>query len=316
MFERKNIDVVPYDPNWPHIFEEESKIIIQALNDNCLAIHHIGSTSIPGLSAKPKIDMIAVVKDGNLSIQPLEKAGFAYRGEWNIPFKFGFTKRGKHNINLHVFEENHPEIELNILFRNHLRSNPETLYLYAKIKQDLLLDDSSFQKKEGHLFSGYNLGKSDFIRSVLENEKYKGHRFLKVTHYKEWEDYHRIRKEQIFDPIGVIYDPQHPSITAKGSYHFILCHGVETAAVAHIEFLNETEVAIRSLATDIQFQSQGYGKEMMLLLEKWLKKQSVKIIKMHARLDAEPFYRKLGYVEMPFDEPSMMEQYINLGKVL
>lgn len=316
MHERKNIEVVPYDLNWLHIFEEESQIIKLALSDNCLEIHHIGSTSIPGLAAKPKIDMIAVVRDGDLSIQPLEKAGFIYKGEWNIPFKFGFTKRGNHKINLHVFEESHPEIELNILFRNHLRSNPESLYLYAKIKKTLLLDDSSFQKKEGHLFSGYNLGKDEFIRSVLVTEKYNGHRFLKVTHHKEWEDYHRIRKEQIFDPIGVVYDPHHPTITANGNHHFILCHGVETAAVAHIEFLNETEVAIRTLATDTKFQSQGYGKELMSLLEKWLKKQSVEIIKMHARLDAEPFYRKLGYVEMPFDEPSMLEHYINLGKVL
>ncbi|ETZ04785.1 hypothetical protein K737_300802 [Holospora undulata HU1] len=64
----KEIQVVPYDTNWPHIFEKEAEIIRQELGDNCIAIHHIGSTTIPGLVAKPTIDMIAVVRSGDLSI--------------------------------------------------------------------------------------------------------------------------------------------------------------------------------------------------------------------------------------------------------
>lgn len=54
----KNIVVTPYNPDWPHIFEKEASKIKEAIGSNCIAIHHIGSTSVPGLSAKPVIDMI------------------------------------------------------------------------------------------------------------------------------------------------------------------------------------------------------------------------------------------------------------------
>jgi GrpB-like predicted nucleotidyltransferase (UPF0157 family) len=82
----KEIQLVPYDPNWPHIFEKEAMLIRRALSDNCITVHHVESTSVPGLTAKPKIDIIAVVRSGGLSISQLEKLGFSYKGEWNIPF--------------------------------------------------------------------------------------------------------------------------------------------------------------------------------------------------------------------------------------
>ena len=79
MNERKMIQVVPYDARWPHNFEQEAALIRQALGGNCLAIHHIGSTSVPGLSAKPKIDVIAVVQDPLLARDQLEKIGIQLR---------------------------------------------------------------------------------------------------------------------------------------------------------------------------------------------------------------------------------------------
>jgi len=312
----KMIEVVPYDPNWPHIFEGEAASIKQALGDNFIEVHHIGSTSVPGLAAKPKIDIIAVVKSGDLSIPQLEKAGFVYKGEWNIPFKFGFTKRGQNEVNLHVFEEGHPEIELNIIFRDRLRSDPKSLKEYAQLKEKLIGDEVSFQKQKGSMFTGYNLGKDLFIRQILKSSGYNAHRFLKVTHIQEWADYHRIRKSEIFDPIGVVYDPNHPSISLSSAHHFILCDGVDVRSVAHVEFLNEYEAALRSLATDSKFQGQGYGGEMIFLLEKWLKRKNIKVVKMHSRQGAEAFYRKLGFVDMPFDDDSIQERYIDLGKVL
>jgi GrpB-like predicted nucleotidyltransferase (UPF0157 family) len=59
----KNVIVTSYNPHWPIIFEAEAIKIREALGDNCIAVHHVGSTSVPGLIAKPKIDIIAVVKD-------------------------------------------------------------------------------------------------------------------------------------------------------------------------------------------------------------------------------------------------------------
>lgn len=119
----KHIDVLPYDPNWPMQFEFESAAIKKVLGNNCVVIHHIGSTSVPGLTAKPKIDIIVVVRDPISVIEKLETIGIQYRGEFNIPLHYGFSKRGTVDLNLHVYQEGHPEIELNLLFRDYLGTN-------------------------------------------------------------------------------------------------------------------------------------------------------------------------------------------------
>ena len=85
------IKVVPYDHNWPRYFEEAAKKIKVFLGSNLIDIHHVGSTSVPGLVAKEKIDIIAVVKNGADTVDLLESAGYVYKGEWNIPLKYGFT---------------------------------------------------------------------------------------------------------------------------------------------------------------------------------------------------------------------------------
>ena len=113
----KKIEVVPNDPNWLSIFEAEAAQIKKILGNNCIALHHVGSTAIPGLAAKPKIDIIMVVRDLFFQASELEAIGYKYRGGFNIPLRKCFTIRtADRNINLHVFEENDPEIELNILF--------------------------------------------------------------------------------------------------------------------------------------------------------------------------------------------------------
>lgn len=88
----KKIIVVSYNPDWPHIFEREASKIKEVIGSNCIAIHHIGSTSVLGLSAKPVIDMIGVVKNPEKVIYPLESLDFKYKGEYNIPMRFYFNR--------------------------------------------------------------------------------------------------------------------------------------------------------------------------------------------------------------------------------
>lgn len=222
----KVIKVLPYDPSWPDQYREEAEKIRLALGDNLIAIHHVGSTSIPGLSAKPKIDVIAEVKDGNLAIQSLPPAGFKYCGEWNIPFKFGFSKRGERDVNLHVYEEGHPEIELNLIFRDYLRKNKETLEEYAKLKESLLEDEKSFEKQEGKMFSGYNLGKHAFIQKVLKDAGFERVRFLKCTHHDEWSAARNYRQKYFFDKAG-ISDPYTWTFSHENHEHFVMYRGTE-----------------------------------------------------------------------------------------
>jgi uridine phosphorylase len=132
----KSIEIVPYNPEWPQMFEKEAKPIQQALGDNCLTIHHFGSTSVPGLSAKPKIDILAAVKQlGSIDYAALEKLGFESRGEV-IPTGRYFCKESP-RVHLHIFEERNPLIHRNLIFRDWLRTHEEDREAYAALKMKL-----------------------------------------------------------------------------------------------------------------------------------------------------------------------------------
>ena len=104
-------------------------------------------------------------------------------------------------------------------------------------------------------------------------------------------------------------------MTDANHYHFVLYRGTEIVSVAHVELLNEKEAALRSLATDEPHKNKGYGREAMALLEKLVKSKGRSVIKMHAAGGAEHFYRKLGYKEMEFNDPSISKDIIDLGKI-
>ncbi|HSX25745.1 MAG TPA: GrpB family protein [Chlamydiales bacterium] len=161
------VQIVPYDPQWPQLYEEESPQIQQALNGNCLSIHHIGSTSVPGLNAKPKIDILAVVKSF-ASVDPtsLERLGFKTRGEM-IPTGRYFKKESP-SIHLHLFEEGNPLIAQDLKFRDWLREHPEDRDAYGAFKQKL-----AFQFPE-HNGMAFCRAKTEFIKSILAKMTHKG----------------------------------------------------------------------------------------------------------------------------------------------
>ncbi|MBQ3564872.1 MAG: GrpB family protein [Alphaproteobacteria bacterium] len=171
MSTHQKIEVVEYNPEWPAMFEEEKSIILDALGDNCVAIHHVGSTSVPGLIAKPRIDIIAVANDRKQAITALEKNGYSYDGEWNIPLQCGFTKRIGTQVNLHMFfDENHPEIEMNLAFRDYLRTHEKTKNAYADLKREILSNEENATKRVqvGTLsFPFYTLQKRAFIDNIF-----------------------------------------------------------------------------------------------------------------------------------------------------
>lgn len=182
------VEIKPYDPNWPDLFEQEAAPIRQALAGNCLAIHHIGSTSVPGLVAKPIIDMIVVVKNPILAKSALESIAIRYKGEYNIPLHYGFDKKyGDKDFHIHVYEDGHPEITLNLTFRDYLRQNQEAKNQYANLKRKLL-EDPSTHKCNDNAFtkSNYTLRKGDFIRKVLREAGFNRICMLKCNDDTEW----------------------------------------------------------------------------------------------------------------------------------
>lgn len=186
----KAIEVVPYDTRWPEQYEAEKTAITAALGDDCLCIYHIGSTSVHGLAAKPKIDIIAAAKNRDRAIKALENIGYRHRGEWGIPLQCGFAKRGKPDVNLHLFfDVNHPEIELNLRFRDYLRKNPAARDEYAKIKREILKDSSSrfvSKRSSDGIFPNYTLRKAPFINGMLRKTGYNRLRVLKANTDEQW----------------------------------------------------------------------------------------------------------------------------------
>lgn len=314
---KKSIQVIPYDPDWPNIFKAEAALIAQALGDNCIAVHHVGSTSVPGLAAKPKIDMIGVVRCGNLSIDQLEKAGFVHKGEWNIPFKFGFTKRGEHSINLHVFEQGHPEIECNLLFRDHLRSTPQSVEAYALLKEKLIAQEANHEKNNS-MFVGYTLGKHDFIQNILKKCGFHRCRFLLCTHHSEWAAAKHFRNTYFFGPEG-IEDPYSWTFAHKEHAHLVMYQGTEIVAYAHLQFWPDQRAAVRMIAVDKDKRNQHFGSQFLAFIEKWLHRLSVKSIHAESRQNSLRFYLKNGYTEMPFDDPEHHDSDpndVSVGKYL
>lgn len=308
------VEVVVYNPKWPEMFEQESNSLKTVLGHNLIGIYHIGSTSVPGLAAKPKIDILAVVKD----LHAVNQLGYKFRGEFNIPFHSCYTKRSADaDVNLHIFEENNPEIELNLLFRDFLRGNAEACAEYAALKFQLLEDESSHQKNDS-IFVGYTLGKNNFIQKILKQVRFDGLCIRFVTHYMEWEEYHRIRKEQIFDRMKVEYDPNHPCIKDPQNRHFVLYKGADIVGTAHTEFLSLSDAALRPFAIDFPYQSHGLGSKYLAMIEKWIKSQGRSYLRLNANPEAINFYQRLGYSVMEFKDHHKKINYeiIPMGKKL
>lgn len=134
------ITLVEYDPRWPLDFEREAERIRRVLGDRALLIEHAGSTSVPGLIAKPIIDIVLAVEssaDEPSYAAPLQAAGYELRirePDWHEHRLF---KGPDVNINLHVFTFGSPEIERMLLLRDHLRADQSDRELYARTKREL-----------------------------------------------------------------------------------------------------------------------------------------------------------------------------------
>ncbi len=134
------ITLVEYDPAWPELFAREAKRIRAALGPRALQVEHIGSTSVPGLIAKPIIDILLVVGDSanELSYVPaLDAAGYVLRIREPNWHQHRLLKGPDNSINLHVFTAGSVEIERVLLLRDWLRKNRADRELYAETKRQL-----------------------------------------------------------------------------------------------------------------------------------------------------------------------------------
>ena len=134
------IHLAEYDEAWPQLFALEAERLRAALGAVALRVEHIGSTSVPGLAAKPIIDIVLTVADSSdeaAFVPALEAAGYVLRirePEW---FEHRLFKGPDTNVNVHVFSSGCAEVERMLGFRDHLRADPGDRELYERTKREL-----------------------------------------------------------------------------------------------------------------------------------------------------------------------------------
>lgn len=135
------IVLVEYDPMWPSMFETEAARLRSLLGATVVRLEHVGSTSVPGLAAKPIIDMLLVVPDPDEEdayVAPLTNAGYVLKIREPDWWRHRMFKGPSVDINLHVFgPDGAPEFERMVTFRDHLRAHPEERDEYLRVKREL-----------------------------------------------------------------------------------------------------------------------------------------------------------------------------------
>jgi len=165
----RKVEIVEYDPKWATLYIKEKRRIQAAVGHIVVAVEHVGSTAVPGLGAKPTIDIMVAVRrlsDADKCIEPLGSIGYEYQPqhEDTMPerrfFRRGEPPREQH-YHLHMVEKRSEFWKQHLLFRDYLRTHPEKAGQYCELKKKLA-------SKYGSDREGYTEAKTQFIESVVK----------------------------------------------------------------------------------------------------------------------------------------------------
>jgi GrpB-like predicted nucleotidyltransferase (UPF0157 family) len=142
--EQPTIVIADYNPEWLECFRQEEVRIRAALGESALSVEHIGSTSVPGLAAKPIVDILLVVEDSGEEatyLPAMEGAGYVLRVREPDFYEHRKFRTPEKDVHVHVFSAGSPEIERYLLLRDRLRQNEGDRELYAQTKRELAKQD-------------------------------------------------------------------------------------------------------------------------------------------------------------------------------
>lgn len=164
------VEIADYDPAWPQLFEREAARIRTALGEQAVAVHHAGSTSVPGLAAKPRIDVVLVVPDTTSEVDyvpALEAAGYTFilrEPDW---FEHRLLRGTQPDSNIHVFSDGCAEIDKMLQFRDWLRANAADRALYEQAKRELA-------GREWDKVQDYADAKTHVVESIVSRARASG----------------------------------------------------------------------------------------------------------------------------------------------
>ena len=161
----EHVEIVGYRPEWPLAFERESAAIREACGPWVVEVQHIGSTSVPGVAAKPVLDMMPVAvsaADAGETIPRMTALGYRCLGEYGIPGRLYFEKHvdGRDVAHVHMFPLGHPGIRTHLAFRDYLRAHPGAARDYERLKRQLAVKHRTDRE-------AYTDAKAAFIEGVI-----------------------------------------------------------------------------------------------------------------------------------------------------
>jgi GrpB-like predicted nucleotidyltransferase (UPF0157 family) len=153
-----------YSPEWPSEFRREAERLKMLLGDELVTVHHIGSTSVPGLAAKPILDLLPLARDITHiddRTAMLQEAGYQAWGEYGLPGRRYFTKdRGAHRThNVHIYQADDPDVDRHLAFCAYLRGHERARNEYEALKREV------YAHHPGDI-AAYNAGKNAWIKRV------------------------------------------------------------------------------------------------------------------------------------------------------
>lgn len=159
----RQVIVTPYQEVWAEMFETEAARLRTIFGQRLRGIHHIGSTSVAGLSAKPIIDILPVVDTlGEIESfdTAMEALGYEVMGEFGMPGRRYYRKGGDARTHhIHLYADGSPEIRRHVVFRDYLRQHPQEATAYSDIKEQLA-------KQHPVDISAYIAGKDAFVKEM------------------------------------------------------------------------------------------------------------------------------------------------------
>jgi GrpB-like predicted nucleotidyltransferase (UPF0157 family) len=162
---RKKVEVVPHDPRWHDAFVEEAKRVAAALGGNVAAVHHVGSTAIPDIYAKPVIDLLVEVRDiteVDVRSPAMRALGYEALGEYGLPGRRYFRKDDREGVRthqVHAYEAGSAEVVRHLAFRDYMLAHPSDARRYGELKRRLA-------EEHPQNMEGYMDGKDAFIKEA------------------------------------------------------------------------------------------------------------------------------------------------------
>ena len=158
--DKHQVVIVDYDPRWAILFREEREQILHALNEPEAAVEHFGSTAVPGLAAKPIVDIaVSIPELHERYVHSLAQLGYECLGEVRVRGRWFFVKEAPHAFHLHLYRRGHEELARVLRFRDYVRAHPQVAQEYVRLKRELA-------ERYADAIDLYRFYKSEFIEGV------------------------------------------------------------------------------------------------------------------------------------------------------